>query len=196
MDENNHELSMAAQEWLIPISEDNMTLGAALQDLRACGDRQGDIPLLVQLVENPRFHTPGLDIFHGRVDLMAHDCIHILLGRGMLPKDEAFVIGFTMGSTNRINATEEKLFTFIAQNFYPGVYRFSEDDIAVFQDALRLGFISRCIPLDRVDYEQFNGDTLSEIRSQLGLETDLLKAYYRIEARHYPDCPESQRLVA
>ncbi|MCW8915412.1 MAG: hypothetical protein OQK24_06100 [Magnetovibrio sp.] len=197
MDTNRQdELSMAAQEWLIPISEGNITLSSALQDLRACGDRQGDIPLLVQLVENPRFHTPGLDIFHGRVDLLAHDCIHILLGRGMLAKDEAFVIGFTMGSTNRINATEEKLFSFIAQHFYPGVYRFSEDDISVFRDALRLGFISHCIPLDRVDYDQFQGDTLSEVREKLGIEVDLLKAYYAIEARHYPNCPESIRLLS
>ena len=195
MDTANDHLSEDAQKWLIPLSEGHMTLGTALADMRAVGDRQGTIPFLVQLVENPRFRVPGFDIFHGRVDLLAHDAIHILLGRGMMPKDEAFVIGFTMGSTNRVNAAEEQLFTFIAGNLYPGVYRFTENDIEVFRDALRLGFISDCMPLDLVDYRQFRDLTLGETRAQLGIETALLQAYYEIESRRYPHAPESRRLV-
>lgn len=195
MDTANDHLSEDAQKWLIPLSEGHMTLGTALADMRAVGDRQGTIPFLVQLVENPRFHVPGIEIFHGRVDLLAHDAIHILLGRGMMPKDEAFVIGFTMGSTNRVNAAEEQLFTFIAGNLYPGVYRFTEDDIEVFRDALRLGFISGCMPLDLVDYRQFRDQTLDEARAQLGIETPLLQAYYEIESRRYAYAPESRRLA-
>jgi hypothetical protein len=41
---------------------------------------------MIQLVENPRFNLPGIDLFHGAVDLATHDAIHILLGRGLLPK--------------------------------------------------------------------------------------------------------------
>ena len=196
MDTTTYDLSPEAQRWLIPLSMRDITLGEALADLRSCGDAQDEIPFLVQLVENPRFHVVGFDPFHGRVDLLAHDCIHILLGRGMLAKDEAFVIGFTMGSTNRVNATEEKLFTFIARNLYPGVYRFTQDDIDVFRDALRLGFVSDCLPLDQVDFAPLLDLNLDEVRNHLGIESPLLQAFYEIEANRYPYAPESQRLIS
>ena len=196
MDTTTYDLSPEAQRWLIPLSMRDITLGEALADLRSCGDAQDEIPFLVQLVENPRFHVVGFDPFHGRVDLLAHDCIHILLGRGMLAKDEAFVIGFTMGSTNRVNATEEKLFTFIARNLYPGVYRFTQDDIDVFRDALRLGFVSDCLPLDQVDFAPLLNLNLDEVRNHLGIESPLLQAFYEIEANRYPYAPESQRLIS
>ena len=196
MDTTTYDLSPEARRWLIPLSMRDITLGEALADLRSCGDAQDEIPFLVQLVENPRFHVVGFDPFHGRVDLLAHDCIHILLGRGMLAKDEAFVIGFTMGSTNRVNATEEKLFTFIARNLYPGVYRFTQDDIDVFRDALRLGFVSDCLPLDQVDFAPLLDLNLDEVRNHLGIESPLLQAFYEIEANRYPYAPESQRLIS
>jgi hypothetical protein len=34
----------------------------------------------------------------------------------LLAKDEAFVVGFTMGSTHRLGATAEKLFELIAEH--------------------------------------------------------------------------------
>ena len=57
--------------------------------------RQENIPLIIKLVENPNYNTSKL--FGGAVDLFTHDCVHVLLGRGLLVKDEAFVIGYTMG---------------------------------------------------------------------------------------------------
>ena len=71
------------------------------------------------MVENQKFDLPGIDIFHGSTDLRTHDFIHILLGRGVMIKDEAFVIGFTMGNANRVTTTEERLFSLITQYFYP-----------------------------------------------------------------------------
>ena len=85
----------AWEEWHIHFSQDQITLREARASLEALGAKQNEIPLMVQLVENPRYDLPGLDIFHGKVDLKRHDAIHILLGRGLLNKDEAFVIGFT-----------------------------------------------------------------------------------------------------
>src|SRR4249919_2256821 len=87
------------RQWHIPLSREDLTLRQAHEELAVLGLKQADVPLIVQLVENPRFDFPGLDIFHGATGLQAHDRIHVLLGRGLLPKDEAFVIGFTMGST-------------------------------------------------------------------------------------------------
>lgn len=183
------------RDWHLPLSRGEMTLAEALADLARVGAGQNEIPLIVQLVENPKYDIPGFDIFHGAVGLKDHDAIHVLLGRGLLPKDEAFVIGFTMGSTHKVTTAEEKLFGWIARFIYPGVYRFTEDDVRVFRDAVRLGFVSDCRALDQVPFEQYRERRLDHLRRDLGIETDLLRAYYAIEKRRHPHAPESRRLL-
>jgi hypothetical protein len=183
------------RDWIVPLSEESMTLREILKASSHLRAEQTDIPLIIQLVENPKFDIPGIDLFNGAVDLHTHDCIHVLLGRGMLPKDEAFVIGFTMGSTNRVTSTEERLFSLAAKYLYPGPYRFSDEEIRVFKDATRLGFISDCEPLSEVNYEQYMDVAVGQIRERIGLESDLLKAYYRIEKYRYPTDKASNRVI-
>ncbi len=184
------------RDWHLPLSRGCVTLGAGMDDLALVGAMQGEIPLIVQLLENPRYDIPGLDLFHGAVDLKNHDAIHLLLGRGLCEKDEAFVIGFTMGSTRKVNAVEETLFTLIARHIYPGIFRFGADDARVFRDAVRLAWISECRRLDRVDFAACRRHTLSDLRRMLGVEEELLRAYYTIEGRRFPSAPESRRLLA
>jgi len=181
------------EDWHVPLSSREITLGQAYDQLKSFGLEQGDVPLIIQMVENPRFDLPGFDIFHGSTDLEKHDYIHILLGRGVLIKDEAFVIGFTMGSSNRVSTAEEKLFSILTKYFYPKAYRFTDEDIHIFKDAVRLGFISDCTPLAEVDYSKYLDWPLEKIREDIGIEVDLLKAYYGIEARRYPTHKECNR---
>jgi hypothetical protein len=183
------------RDWIVPIDEESATLRQILENSAHLKAGQDDIPLIIQLVENPKFDIPGIELFNGAVDLHTHDCIHVVLGRGMLPKDEAFVIGFTMGSTNRVTTTEEKLFSLAAKYLYPGPFKFSDEEIHVFQDAVRLGFVSDCEPLSGIDYTQYMDLPLGHIREQIGLEAELLKAYYRIEKRRYPGDVASQRVI-
>lgn len=183
------------QQWFIPLSEHNKTLGEAYAEMQAIGYRQEAIPLIIQVVENPKYALPGLNIFNGQTDLETHDYIHLILGRGVLPKDEAFVLGFTMGSTHRMHLLEEKLYGIFSRFLYPRDYRFSDDDFQVYKNAVRLAYISNCQPLDKVDYKTLLNIKLGDIRQHLGLETDLLKAYYRIEKQRYPDAEESRRLL-
>lgn len=183
--------TIAFADWHIPLSDGGMTLRQAAALLDKVGAMPDDIPLMVRLAENPQF-----DLFTGAVDLKTHDYIHPLLGRGLLAKDEAFVVGFTMGSTHQLGAAEEKLFTLVAQHLYPGIYRFSDEDVRVFRDAARLAFVSDCWALNKVDYQPYLDTPLAEIRRALGIEADLLRAYYAIEKRRYPHSPESARLLA
>jgi hypothetical protein len=56
-------------------------------------------------VPSPTISTPARCLAY----LEGHDCMHVILGRGLLNQDEAFVIGFTMGSARKIteqHATE------------------------------------------------------------------------------------------
>jgi hypothetical protein len=188
--------SIPYDQWHIPLADDARTLGDAYDSLRAVGLRQDQVPFIVQLVENPRFDLPGLDLFPGATDLETHDYIHVLLGRGLLPMDEAFVLGFTMGSTNRMAQKEEALYTFFAKYLYPKSYRFGEDEIAVFRDAVRLAYVSDCLSLAKVDYRLFRSKPIGQVRQELGIETPLLSAYFEIERRRYPGSAASTRLLA
>ena len=183
--------SLNYADWHIPLSRGGVTMREAAVDLARVGvATEDDIPLMVRLAENPKFN-----LFHGAVDLATHDHIHALLGRGLLAKDEAFVVGFTMGSTHRLGATEEKLFELVAEHLYPGIFRFSKEDVHIFRDAVRLAFVSDVAALDRVDYAGHLDAPLAATRAALGVDEPLLKAYYAIEKRRYPDSPESRRLL-
>ena len=106
------------ENWFVPLSTTDLTLKQAHSQLDEFGLDQDDVPLIIQLVENPKFDLPGIDIFHGATNLETHDYIHILIGRGVMIKDEAFVLGFTMGSSNRVTTTEERLFSFMTCLLY------------------------------------------------------------------------------
>jgi len=185
------------KKWFIPLSSDSMTLREGMEEMSKIALKQGDIPLLVKLVENPDYDfLPGFDIFSGATGLETHDYIHLVLGRGVLPKDEAFILGFTMGSTNRVGVIEEKLYGLFTQYLYPKHYQFSKSDFEVYKDAVRLGYISDCEPLDKIDYPSLLDYSLADVRKKIGVEAALLEAYYSIEAARYPESFESQRLVA
>lgn len=188
-------LHSRVSKWFLPISEDRITLHDAFVSMQEIGFEQEDIPLIVQLVENPKFDLPGIDIFNGATGLECHDYIHLILGRGLLPKDEAFVLGFTMGSTNRVRNLEEALYGLFSRFLYPKEYRFDNDDFQVYKDAVRLGYVSDCTPLDSIKWHELQDLSLREAREKLGVEVDLLKAYYQIEAKRYPQSLESQRLL-
>ncbi len=183
------------RDWHVPLGEGRMTLREALDSLHRLGEKQESIPLIVKLLENPRFHIPGITLFHGAVDLHHHDCIHILLGRGLLPKDEAFAIGFTMGSTRDVSTSEERIFAWVARTLYPRVYRFGEEEVRVFRDAVHIGMVTGCQRLDRVEFDPWMDRPLGVMREDLGIECGLLRACYDIERRRYPEAPESRRLL-
>lgn len=187
--------ALSYKQWHNPLARDQLTLQEARDSMSRVGAGQQEIPLMIQLVENPRYRIPGFTIFHGAVDLEQHDCIHIVLGRGLLEMDEAFTIGFTMGSTKKVTTTEEQLFSLIAQYLYPKIYQFGEHEIAVFKDAVRLGYISGCTALDKVDFREYLSLPLYKVREAVGLEVNLLRAYYEIEKKRYPDSPASRRLL-
>lgn len=183
------------RDWHVPWARGDITLRQGLEYLATLAARAEEIPLLVRLIENPRYKIPGITLFHGSVDLRQHDCIHLLLGRGLLSKDEAFVIGFTMGSTGEVSTVEETLFSKIARHLYPRIYRFDADDEEIFRDAVKLGAISHCEPLDRADFRPLLDMPLAEARARLGIEPELIEAFYRIEKKRFPEAKASQRLI-
>ncbi len=186
---------MHYSDWHISILENNITLSEAHESLSQVGAEKKEIPLIVKLIENPKFSIPGLTLFHGAVNLLAHDYIHILLGRGLMPADEAFTIGYTMGSTKQVSSSEASLFELITKHLYPDNYKFKERDITIFRAALKLAENSNCQALDQVDYLPFLKTRLEKIHHILGINTDKIIDYYKTEKKLYPNSKASSRLL-
>ena len=187
-------LKRAAQErseaWHIRLGRE-MTLGEAKDTMRSFALAQEDVPLIIKLTENPKYFTSRL--FTGAVDLFTHDCIHIILGRGLLVKDEAFVIGYTMGSAKKMRRWRRNLFMWICKHLYPEGYRFGEEERFVFYNGVMAG--SRCdVDLSEIDFKGLSKRELTEIRRSLGIDSDLLRCYYCTEKKLFKD-KESRRLI-
>lgn len=180
----------------LPLREGHVTLREGMSRLLAIGNDSTEVPMIVRLMENPAFDVPPLSMFRGRVTLWQHDCIHLLLGRGTTLIDEAFTIGFTMGSTKRMSTAALRLFSVVAGRLYPKAYRFPGAARRVFRDAVHLGMISACRPLDEVDFEPLMDLPLREVRRVTGVEEGLLRAYYEVEAARNPNIAACRRLVA
>lgn len=179
------------RDWFLPFEHDHISLRHGLESLSALGAPQEDIPFIVRLLENP----DGLGLLSGCVDIHQHDCIHLILGRGLLPKDEAFIIGFTMGSSKKISTWEEKFFSWVSQHFYPDVYRFNPEELSIYKDAVHLAQVSHCKAFDEINFDQYLDYSLKDIREELGLESELIRTYYHLEKLRYPNAKESQRLL-
>ena len=118
----------------------------------------------VWLLENPKSPVS----LTGAIDLYNHDIIHILLDRGMLNRDEAMVIGFTMGNSETTSSWVRWLFEFCARYLYPVSYRFNEYDLLEFERGFAYGYTRsrRNIHLAKFDVKR----DVAEIRKEWGIE--------------------------
>lgn len=159
------------------------------------GHNDQDIAFHVKLFENPKSPLA----FDGAISLSDHDCIHILLGRGLLNQDEGFVIGFTMGTTN-INFFQCFLFKIIASNIYPKPYKFSKNDLKSFMLGYNYGKKLRkrkdCIDIHekRLCTEKYLNMSIKDIRQEFGIKESELRAIYNKEKIIIPNTKASRRL--
>ena len=179
-----------AANWHHPLSKGSNNLKTVLDGMKEFKLAQEDVPLIIKLTENPKYFTSKL--FTGAVDLFSHDCIHVLLGRGLLPKDEAFVIGYTMGSGKKMSRWRRNLFLWICKYLYPEGYKFTEEERYIFYSGVMAG--SRCsTDLSKVQFDKLQNMKIDYIRKLLDIDKELLKCYYCTEKRLF-DGKESQRL--
>jgi hypothetical protein len=153
-------------------------------------DSADGVPWVVRALENPSSPIA----LPGAVDLFSHDCIHVLLGRGVLPQDEAFVLGFTMGSAWGVRGWHVALFKGCARVLYREPFRFSQLDAHVFEFGVQAARQAGALSLAAVDFRSVFEHPLRVIRARLGLKVDALGAIYAEERRRWPDAVASQRL--
>ena len=145
-----------------------LTLRDAYQQLG--GDVQGDIPFMVRLFENPQ----SFMAFPGEIDLERHDYLHLLLNRGTSNYDEAFIVGFTMGSDVRTNWFHIICFKLISMFLYPSNYRFSPMHLRSFDLGIWYGRKCKTRNINHLDFTLLMDMKISEIRAKLGLDLNEL----------------------
>lgn len=175
-------------EWFPGLDNGHRTLREVLGEMPAAPSTA--IPWVVRLFENPR----GWLRLHGAVDLERHDMIHVLLGRGLLDQDEAFVIGFTMGSTRAVSWLERTWFKFVVSRLYPEPYRISWRTLAAYDLGLEAGRTCGVRDVHLRLGPELLDRLLGEVRRELGIDPARLRESYALERDRLPGTLASHRL--
>jgi len=179
----------AWREWTPGLDNDDRVLGEVYDSLPGAGP--DEIDQMVKLLENPAspYALPGA------ASLRAHDSIHILLGRGLLNQDEAFVIGYTMGSAKEeIDPDQVQLFRLAAKILYRPPYQMTDTDLIAFDLGFAAALISPGMKIYEFRFGPAMDRTVGELRAALGIDTHILRSAYREERRRLPDNKASLRL--
>ncbi len=178
-------------EWNPGLDTDDMTLADVLATMPAAEAQ--DVPEIIRRYENPE--SP--DALPGAIELARHDCIHVLLGRGLHVQDEAFVIGATMGAASDISDEVVDFFIDVSTKQYPKHWRFEEAHIASY--LLGVGFAvdnlnNKDLHLIPMEQEPWQSKTVRAARRDLGIVKEELRAYFRKAEILVPGTRATRRL--
>jgi hypothetical protein len=145
-------------------------------------DQQDGIPWIVKAFENPRSKIP----FPGKINLEKHDYLHLVLNRPISSKDEAFVVGFTLGLDEKTRPYHLFIFKFMAKFFYPVKFRMSDEDWLIFKLAFYYARKIRTKNKDKTrnQWEAWKNDLSStsyQQREQIGINLDELNLFKQVE---------------
>jgi len=146
---------------------DTETLGIRKKQISVT--KEEDSPWIIDLLESDKSPV-GLP---GKISYYNHDCIHVLLNRGLTLSDEAFVIGFTMGNNPDTKPWHIKLYKFVSRYLYPKGCRFSSLHFRVFDLAFKYGK-SLEFQFDQIDFLEYENYSVSKLRKSLGISEEHL----------------------
>ena len=149
----------------------DLTLKSCLESINA--DEQSDIPFMVWLLENPDSIFP----LPGKINLYNHDCLHILLDRGVSLWDEAFVVGFTMGSDLKTNRFHLAFFNILSSWLYPQQYKFDKKQVKLLKIAFDYGRKIKVKNLNKIDFQLAQNKTVGELRKMFGINLEEVRQY-------------------
>jgi hypothetical protein len=142
----------------------NLTLKSVYRQMNL--DSQLDIPLIIRLFENPSSPIA----LPGKISLHNHDCLHIILGIGTSPENEAFILGFSMGNDDQTKRWHVCLFKFLAYFIYPSKYRFNRQHLKIFDLGFKYGKSAKFRNLNQIEFDRFYDLTIKELRELFDLD--------------------------
>lgn len=174
--------------WYPGVNNDEETVQQVIESMPAAPETA--IPWIVRLFENPSSRLR----FRGAVDLEDHDVLHVLLGRGLQDQDEAFVLGFAMGTAKSISSIETAVFKFILTRLYPEPYRIPTFLRPAFDLGVQCGRQTGHKNLYKHDLKRLLQLSLGEARRKAGIDMDIVKRFYQLEQELIPYTIASLRL--
>jgi hypothetical protein len=185
---HHHASTTGWKDWTPGLDNADKLLGEVYDTLP--GNDPDAINFFVWLFENPKSPIA----MKGAISLERHDCVHILLGRGLLPQDEAFVIGYTMGTAKNISRFEARLFKLITSKLYPSPYKFTSDHLVAYNMGLRIGKLNPVGKIYDIPLETMKHKRIGELQALCGIEPAALRRVYGAEQVMIPGSKESVRL--
>ena len=152
---------------VVMLEKAEVKLQEALEVFQRDGNKQSEIPWLIRLIENPASPVA----LPGKISLFNHDCIHVLLERGKSGQDEAFVIGFTMGSEPKTNWLHILIFKLFAHFLYPRAYRLNFHQLKVFDLAFSYARKRQVKNVSHIRFahSDYQKCSVSELRDWVGI---------------------------
>lgn len=184
-DANGHkrESFLDADSWLAwypGLETDSLSVEDIIKTMPAV--TAAKIPWIIRLMENPE--SPFR--FRGAVSLIDHDVLHVLLGRGLQDQDEAFVIGFAMGTAKKPSPIQRRVLRFVLGRVYPEPYRIPNSLLSAFDLGFACGRETGKKNLYKMKLDSFIGVSVRQARQECGIDTDILKRYFRAEQLKIP----------
>ncbi|WP_404309910.1 hypothetical protein [Neorhodopirellula lusitana] len=174
--------------WYPGVLNDQRTVQSVIDSLPAAPATA--IPWVVRLFENPRSWIR----FRGAIDLDDHDVMHVLLGRGLQDQDEAFVLGFAMGTAKRVSRIQAAVFKLIMTWVYPEPYRIPRFLLPAFDLGVRSGKATGKLNLYKQPLEGLREMSVRDARVAAGIDIEVLLQAYRDEQEAIPFTIASLRL--
>lgn len=174
--------------WYPGIENGHLTVDEVIESMPKAPPSK--IPWIVRLFENPESWIR----FRGAVDLEDHDVMHVLLGRGLQDQDEAFVLGFAMGTAKRISRFQYWVFKWALARLYPEPYRIPKFLQPAFDLGVRCGQETGAKDLYQRPLKDLRSLPLAEARSLAEIDMRVVRKYYEAEQQQIPFTIASLRL--
>lgn len=174
--------------WYPGLDIDDMTVESVLNTLP--GLNEDEVPAIIRAFENPDSPLK----LPGACSLKDHDVLHVLLGRGLVDQDEAFVLGFTAVTDPAFSDRDIEKYK-IAFSLYPEPYCIRGCDLIAFDLGVAAARKMRLKNLSPLDVTFLRKQTVRQARDYVGIDKTILYETYEEEQRLIPGTPWSKRLT-
>lgn len=172
--------------WYPGLETDQLTVGSVLDTMP--GLTSDDIPGIIRAFESPDSPLK----LPGACTLAQHDVLHVLLGRGLVDQDEAFVLGFTAVADPQFTDEDMERYQF-AFSIYPEPYCIRGCDLIAFELGVKAARQMRLRNIIDLDVDAVRDQLIAHVRRDHGINKEILLAVYQ-EERQRIATPWSKRL--
>ncbi len=162
--------------WYPGLENDQLTVGSVLDTLP--GLSSDDIPGVIRAFESPDSPLK----LPGACTLAQHDVLHILLGRGLVDQDEAFVLGFSAVADPEFTDDDMERYKF-AFSIYPEPYCIRGCDLIAFELGVKAARGMRLRNITNLDVATVRHKLIGQLRKDVGIDKEVLLDIYQEEQR-------------